>query len=84
MSGRDPDAILAELGATLQGAWSQAPRRRVRGGRRGLLAAAAATLALVVPTAIATRETVFARSAARLAERAAAGRSDRARCGRDT
>jgi hypothetical protein len=66
MSGRDPDAILAELGATLQGAWAGAPpprprpRVRLRGGRRGLLAAAAATLALVVPTAIATRETVFA------------------------
>jgi hypothetical protein len=60
MSGRDPDAILAELGATLQNAWTVAPARRLRGGRRGLLAAAAATLALVVPTAIATREAAFA------------------------
>jgi hypothetical protein len=70
MSGRDPDAVLAELGAALEGAWSRdggaaarAPRRRLRlrprGGRRGLVAAAAAALALV-PTAIATREAVFA------------------------
>ena len=65
MSGRDPDAILDELGAALAGAWrgdSGARARlrvRPRAGRRGLVAAAAVALALV-PTAIATRETVFA------------------------
>ena len=64
MSGRDPDAILDELGAALSGAWrgsGSRPRLRVRprAGRRGLIAAAAVALALV-PTAIATRETVFA------------------------
>jgi len=74
MSARDPDAILAELGAALEGAWARdgasAPRHvrrartlpalpRLRGGRRGLIAAAVAALALV-PTAIATREAVWA------------------------
>jgi hypothetical protein len=71
MSGRDPDAILDELGAALQGAWVRdggarrrprpvrIPRPRPRGGRRGLLAVAAAALALV-PTAIATRDAVWA------------------------
>jgi hypothetical protein len=69
-ASRDPDAILAELGAALEGAWSadgarrrprHAPRGRwhLRGGRRGLVAAVAAALALV-PTAIATREAVWA------------------------
>ena len=71
MSGRDPDAILAELGSTLQGAWAAdssrsrrvvraVSRARLRGGRRGLAVAAAAALALLVPTAIATREAVWA------------------------
>jgi hypothetical protein len=66
VSGRDPDAVLAELGTALQDAWAgdgtrrPRPLPRLRGGRRGLIAAAAATLALLVPTAIATRETVFA------------------------
>ena len=72
MSGRDPDAILDELGAALEGAWARdgvrrrrrplAPRvplPRPRVGRRGLVAAAAAALALV-PTAIATRDSVWA------------------------
>jgi hypothetical protein len=71
MSGRDPDAILDELGAALEGAWVRdgarrrlLPVRRIalprpRGRRRGLVAAAAVALALV-PTAIATRETVWA------------------------
>jgi hypothetical protein len=69
---RDPDAILAELGAALEGAWARDAagarpkvrklsrmRVRLRGGRRGLVAAAAAGLALV-PTAIATRDAVWA------------------------
>jgi hypothetical protein len=70
MSGRDPDAILDELGASLQDAWERDEKRRrplairvplprPRAGRRGLIAAAAAALALV-PTAIATREAVWA------------------------
>jgi hypothetical protein len=78
VSGRDPDAILDELGAALQGAWvadaqrrrrpdplalasrrPRLPHLRLRGGRRGLVAAAAAALALV-PTAIATRDAVWA------------------------
>jgi hypothetical protein len=77
VSGRDPDAVLAELGAALEGAWaadarrrggasrsvvrllSWRPRVRLRGGRHGLVVAAAAALALV-PTAIATREAVWA------------------------
>jgi hypothetical protein len=72
MSGRDADEILAELGGALQGAWAAdaaarrgrrlsafARVRRPRAGRRGLIAAAAVALALV-PTAIATRDTVWA------------------------
>jgi hypothetical protein len=66
MSGRDPDAILDELGAALEGAWARdgarrrpLPLPRPRAGRRGLIAAAAVAMALV-PTAIATREAVWA------------------------
>jgi hypothetical protein len=73
MSGREPDQILEELGGALAGAWAAdaaGPRRRprprrlpgalrLRGGRRGLVAAAAVALALV-PTAIATRDAVWA------------------------
>jgi hypothetical protein len=67
-AAREPDAILAELGAALEGAWARDAARpkvrrfarlRLRGGRRGLVAAAAAGLALV-PTAIATRDAVWA------------------------
>jgi hypothetical protein len=72
MSGRDADEILAELGGALQGAWAAdaaahrgrrlpafARVRRPHAGRRGLIAAAAVALALV-PTAIATRDSVWA------------------------
>jgi hypothetical protein len=76
VSGRDPDQLLDELGGALQGAWAAdaarpAGRRaggaglrrlralRLRGGRRGLVAATAVALALV-PTAIATRDAVWA------------------------
>jgi hypothetical protein len=70
MSGRDPDAILDELGAALEDAWAlngarrralpvRIPLPRLRTGHRGLIAAAATALALV-PTAIATREAVWA------------------------
>ena len=60
MSGRDPDAILAELGHELRRAWAR-PRRRAlvpRGWRRGLVLALVA-LALV-PTALATRDAIWA------------------------
>ena len=56
---RDPDAILAELGVDLRGAWRRPPRRsRLAGWRRSMLVAVA-TLALV-PTALATRDAVWA------------------------
>jgi hypothetical protein len=65
-AGRTPDELLGELGATLQGAWAADARRRPRLGlprprlrRRGLVAMVAAALALV-PTAIATRDAVWA------------------------
>jgi hypothetical protein len=60
VSGRDPDAILAELGRDLRSAWAR-PRRRAllpRRWRRGLVLALAA-LALV-PTALATRDAIWA------------------------
>jgi hypothetical protein len=60
VSGRDPDAILAELGHELRSAWAR-PRRRTlmpRRWRRGLVLALAA-LALV-PTALATRDAIWA------------------------
>jgi hypothetical protein len=60
VSGRDPDAILAELGHDLRSAWAR-PRRRSllpRHWRRGLVLALAA-LALV-PTALATRDAIWA------------------------
>jgi hypothetical protein len=72
VSSRDADQVLDELGSALQGAWAAdeasrrgrrlpafARARRPRAGRRGLIAAAAAALALV-PTAIATRDSVWA------------------------
>jgi hypothetical protein len=63
VTGRTPDELLGELGASLQGAWAADRRRpritlpRLR--RRGLVAALAVALALV-PTAIATRDAVWA------------------------
>jgi hypothetical protein len=60
MSGRDPDAILAELGHDLRAAWAR-PRRRAlvpRHWRRGLVLALLA-LALV-PTALAARDAIWA------------------------
>lgn len=60
MSGRDADAILAELGHDLRSAWAQ-PRRRSflpRRWRRGLVLVVAA-LALG-PTALATHDAIWA------------------------
>ena len=74
MSGRDPDQILDALGGALQDAWAADTRRRAggivrvlglplrgrgRAGRRSLIATAVVALALV-PTAIATRDAVWA------------------------
>lgn len=59
MSGRDPDAILAELGRDLHRAWRRPPRRsRIASWRRGLLLALA--MLVLVPTAVATRDAIFA------------------------
>jgi multidrug efflux pump subunit AcrA (membrane-fusion protein) len=60
VSGRDPDAILADLGRELRAAWAR-PRRRSllpRHWRRGIVLALAA-LALV-PTALATHDAIWA------------------------
>jgi hypothetical protein len=60
MSGpRDPDAILAELGRDLQRSWRRPPRRaRLAGWRRSVLIAAA--MLVLVPTALAARDAVWA------------------------
>jgi hypothetical protein len=65
MSARDPEAILAELGRDLHSAWRR-PSRRVRlvGWRRGAVLVLA-TLALV-PTAVGTRDAIWAPEPARL------------------
>ena len=66
---RDPDAVLAELGRDLHRAWRRPPRRaRLAGWRRSLLIAAA-TLGLV-PTALATRDAVWAPAPAPLPQEA--------------
>jgi hypothetical protein len=60
MSGRDPDAILADLGQDLRSAWARPPRRSwvPRGWRRGLVLAFAALV--LVPTALATHDAIWA------------------------
>jgi hypothetical protein len=66
---RDPDAILAELSRELQRSWRRPPRRsRLAGWRRSVLIAAA-TLVLV-PTALATRDAVWAPAPAPLPDAA--------------
>jgi hypothetical protein len=66
---REPDAVLAELGRDLRGAWRRPPRRsRLAAWRRSLLIAAA-TLVLV-PTAVATRDAVWAPAPAPLPDAA--------------
>jgi hypothetical protein len=61
MTGRDPDAVLAELGASLRAAWDDGDRRRRR--RRVLqparAAMATAVLLALVPTALATRNAIW-------------------------
>jgi hypothetical protein len=60
VSGRDPDAILADLGHELRSAWARSQRRipLPRRWRRGLVLTFAA-LALV-PTALATHDAIWA------------------------
>jgi hypothetical protein len=68
-SARAPDAILAELGRDLHRAWRRPPRRaRLAGWRRSVLLAIA-TLVLV-PTALATRDAVWAPAPAPLPDSA--------------
>jgi hypothetical protein len=68
-AARDPDAILAELGRDLRGAWRRPPRRsRLAGWRRS--AAVALAMLVVVPTALATRDVVWAPSPAQLPDSA--------------
>jgi hypothetical protein len=61
MSGRDPDAILADLGHDLRAAWARPPRRarlaRARWQRGAVLVVA---LLALVPTAVATRDAIWA------------------------
>ena len=59
MSARDPDVILAELGHDLRAAWARPPRRALLARwPRGLILVLA-VLALV-PTALATRDAIWA------------------------
>jgi hypothetical protein len=59
VSGRDPDAVLAELGDELRAAWARTPRRaRVTRWRRGAVLLLA--LLALVPTAVATRDAIWA------------------------
>ncbi len=68
-AARDPDTILAELGRDLHGSWRRPPRRsRLAGWRRTALVALA-TLVLV-PTALAARDVVWAPAPARLPDSA--------------
>jgi hypothetical protein len=65
MSARDPEAILSELGRGLAGAWRRPPRRsRLAGWRRSALVVLA--MLVVVPTALATRNAVWAPAPATL------------------
>jgi hypothetical protein len=69
MSGREPDAILAELGRDLHRAWRRPPRRsRIASWRPGLLLALA--MLVIVPTAVATRDAILAPVPARLPDAA--------------
>jgi hypothetical protein len=59
VSARDPEAILAELGHDLRAAWARPPRRaRLAHWPRGLVAVLA--LLALVPTALATRDAIWA------------------------
>lgn len=68
-ASRDPDAILADLGRDLRSSWRRPPRRsRLAGWRRSALLVAA-TLVLV-PTALAARDAVWAPAPAPLPDTA--------------
>jgi hypothetical protein len=61
VSARDPDAVLAELGDELRTAWARPPRRArvtVAGWHRGAVLVLA--LLALVPTAVATRDAIWA------------------------
>jgi heme A synthase len=59
VSARDPETILAELGHDLRAAWARPPRRaRLARWPRGLVAILA--LLALVPTALATRDAIWA------------------------
>jgi hypothetical protein len=59
VSARDPDAILAELGHDLRAAWARPPRRALLARwPRGLVLVLA--LLALVPTALATRDAIWA------------------------
>ena len=59
VSARDPDAILAELGDDLRAAWARPPRRALFARwPRGLVLVLA--LLALVPTALATRDAIWA------------------------
>jgi hypothetical protein len=75
MSVREPDELLAELGADLRRAWARPPRRRLR-VRHPALVAVLAALALV-PTAVATREVLWAPQPPALPERLRAPGTER-------
>jgi hypothetical protein len=69
MSAREPDAVLAELGRDLHRAWRRPPRRsRIASLRPGLLLALA--MLVIVPTAVATRDAIFAPAPALLPDSA--------------
>jgi hypothetical protein len=69
MSAREPDTILTELGRDLHRAWRRPPRRsRLAGWRPGLLLALA--MLVIVPTAVATRDAIFAPAPASLPDAA--------------
>ena len=66
---RDTDAILAELGRDLHRAWRRPPRRaQLAGWRRGGIVALA--MLLLVPTALAARDAIWAPAPAPLPESA--------------
>jgi hypothetical protein len=68
-AARDTDAILAELGRDLHRAWRRPPRRsRLAGWRRSVVVALA--MLVLVPTALAARDAIWAPAPAPLPESA--------------
>ena len=73
MSARDPEAILAELGHDLRAAWARPPRRALLARwPRGLILVLA--LLALVPTALATRDAIWAPDPVPAARRRATAR----------